>query len=218
MRKGVLVELMPAFGVSMPNVIAFQFNPETLRHSWTQPQPTTSGSHPLAVPGLPGETFSFTLAMDATDQLSLPKDDPLGIDSRRNGIYARLAALEMLMFPAKASSGLSGTSPQAKRPRAVPAAQLPTALFRWGDVRFVPVRVTSLTVTEKLFDASLNPTHAEAQIELRVLTPDELASAGPLKNIMVGAYNYSQYMREAFALANLYTAAGSSSLATIPGS
>ena len=39
----------------------------------------------------------------------------------------------------------------------------------------MPVRVTALTVTERLYDrALLNPTHAEVQITLRVLTSDEL--------------------------------------------
>ena len=46
-------------------------------------------------------------------------------------------------------------------------------LFVWGPGRILPVRVTALTVTEKLYDVNLNPTHAEAQIELRVLTPEE---------------------------------------------
>jgi hypothetical protein len=50
---------------------------------------------------------------------------------------------------------------------------LPTVLFVWGPGRILPVRVTSLTITEKLYDATLNPTHAEAQVELRVLSLEE---------------------------------------------
>ena len=37
--------------------------------------------------------------------------------------------------------------------------------------------MTGLTITEKLYDATLNPTHAEAQLTLRVLTPAELDAA-----------------------------------------
>ena len=47
-------------------------------------------------------------------------------------------------------------------------------LFVWGLQRIVPVRVTDLTITEKLYDTALNPIHADAQIGLRVLTPDEI--------------------------------------------
>ena len=55
-------------------------------------------------------------------------------------------------------------------------------LFVWGPGRIVPVRVTALSITEKLYDATLlNPTHVEAQITLRVLTQDELKYVtGPL--------------------------------------
>src|ERR1700690_3044709 len=101
--KGALVELMPAFGASLPNVVAFQFNPETLRHSWTQPQASTSGSNPLAVQGMPGESFSFSLAMDATDQIALGWANPQGAIANASGIYTRLSALEMLLFPVSPS-------------------------------------------------------------------------------------------------------------------
>jgi hypothetical protein len=50
----------------------------------------------------------------------------------------------------------------------------------------------------------LNPTHADVQIGLQVLTPEEiLFVAGPLKDIAEGAYAYSQGLRQALALANL---------------
>ena len=55
MMKGALIEFVPAFGRRLPNVVVFQFNPETLRHSWSQPphaaQSGQPGSNPLAVPG-----------------------------------------------------------------------------------------------------------------------------------------------------------------------
>ena len=59
-------------------------------------------------------------------------------------------------------------------------------LFVWGPGRIVPVRVTGLTITEKLYDPLLNPIHAEVQLTLRVLTPDELKSTtGRLKDFAV---------------------------------
>ena len=88
--------------------------------------------------------------------------------------------------------------------------QVPTVLFVWGPGRIVPVRVTSLTITEKFYDALLNPTYAEATLGLRVLTPEELLYVnGPLKEIAKGAYTYSQGLRQVLALANLANAAES---------
>jgi hypothetical protein len=52
-------------------------------------------------------------------------------------------------------------------------------LFVWGPKRILPVRVTALTITEMLYDTTLNPTHAEAVLGLRVLTPAELFAARP---------------------------------------
>ena len=208
--KGALVMFTQSFGASVPNIIVFQYNPETLRHTWTQPHGAPTGSNPLAVQGLPGETFSFTLAMDVTDQLA--EGTPVAQqDAELNGIYARIAALEKLMFPVK-------PDPAAGGKKSVPASQLPAVLFVWGPGRVVPVRVTSLTMTEKLFDELFNPTHAEAVIELKVLTPKELeAVAGPLKQICKAAYEYTNAKRDALAALNLNNAVDSFEMPPLPG-
>jgi hypothetical protein len=141
-----------------------------------------------------------------------------------SGIYSRLAALEMLLYPTGAFAGgsLLGTvssalpasiggssSPQVDR--TVPQSTLPTVLFVWGPGRILPVKVTTLTITEKLYDAILlNPTHAEAQIGITVLTPDEIvAIQDSLQQVAQTAYEYSQGLRQALALANLANAAES---------
>ena len=70
-----------------------------------------------------------------------------------------------------------------------------------------------MTINEKLYNGTLSPTHAEAQLSLRVLTPTELAWAGkdedPLATLASVAYTYTQGLREALALANLANAAES---------
>jgi hypothetical protein len=84
------------------------------------------------------------------------------------------------------------------------------ALFVWGPQRIVPVRITQLSITEKLYDGLLNPVHAEAQIALRVLTPDELAAVqGPMRDVANIAYVYTQGLRQVQATANLADAAAS---------
>jgi hypothetical protein len=200
MKKGAFVQLVSPLSGQMPNVIVFQFNPETMRHSWTQPAPAAaaasgaagaSGSNPLATGGTPGETFSFSLSMDATDQ---------GVPAP-GGLYSRLSALEVLFHPVAIQDLAGGGG------RATPAAELPAVLFVWGAARILPVRLTSLTITEKLYDADLNPIHADAQLELKVLTPEELASAGALGAIGISAYTHTHALRVAGAAANLGGAA-----------
>lgn len=218
--RGALVEFMPTFLIPLPNVIVFQYNPETIRHSWTQPA-AAGGGNPLAVKGDPGESFSFTVAMDAGDMIADGSVIAQGL-AETTGIYSRLAALEMLQYPVPAAGGgltgsvslgagglsLGGSSGGVDR--SVPQSQVPTVLFVWGPLRILPVRVTGLSITEKLYDELLNPTHAEAQLDLRVLTPEELTSVtGPLAGIAQTAYDFSQKERQVLALANLANAAES---------
>src|SRR5947208_236408 len=74
--KGALVSFMPTFLGSVPNVIIFQFNPESLTHGWTETArkggggaSDKEGSDPMAIGGPPGEDFSFTLMLDANEML-----------------------------------------------------------------------------------------------------------------------------------------------------
>jgi len=83
----------------------------------------------------------------------------------------------------------------------------------WGPFRIVPVRVTGLTIVEKLYDSLLNPVHAEVQLKLRVLTPAELQAAAAdndvLSSLATVAYTYTLGVRQVGALANLGNAAAS---------
>lgn len=220
--RGALVQFMQTFLIPLPNVIIFQFNPETMTHSWSQPEAAGGGqagaagrANPLAVRGMPGESFSFSISVDAADMIADGSPVAQAIAST-TGVYTRLAALEMLLYPVDSSGGgglvgsvsAAGASPGGAAgggvERSIPQSQVPTVLFVWGPGRILPVRVTGLTITEKLYDKLLNPTHADAQLSLRVLTPEELTFVtGPLQDIAQGAYTYSQLLRQALAIANL---------------
>src|SRR5262249_16071664 len=94
--------------------------------------------------------------------------------------------------------------------QAVPANVLNTVLFVWGPGRIVPVRVTALTVTERLYDRYLSPTHAEAQLTLRVLTANELEhDTADLALLARAANAYSQGLRQTLAVTNSVNAAES---------
>lgn len=224
--RGAFVQFMPTFLIPLPNVIVFQYNPETMTHTWTpaaaSEEASKPGGNPLAVKGVPGESFSFTLVLDAYQAIS--DGGVSGALADVSGVYTRLAALEMLQFPTGSGGGLLGSvslsigsggigfsaSVGVEPVRTVPESQLPTVLFVWGAGRIVPVKVTSLTVTEKLYDTILNPIHAEVQVGLKVLTPDELEHMdGPLKDLAKVAYDYTSGLRQALAVANLANSAES---------
>jgi hypothetical protein len=214
---------MPTILIPLPNIIIFQYNPESMTHTWSQAEAAGSGSgdvkgDPLAVKGSPGEAFSFTIAMDANDTIAAGHP-VVSQMAQVSGIYSRLAALEMLMYPlSSGKSPLLGAAsvpapaaaaagPSAGTKRTVPAFKMPTVLFVWGPGRIVPVRVTALTITERLYDGLLNPTHAEAQLGLRVLTPEELKTdTDILGKVANGAYVYTNALRQVLALANLANA------------
>jgi hypothetical protein len=219
--RGALVSFMPTFLIPLPNVIVFQYNPETIEHAWTPAAAAGGGegedkqSNPLAVKGLPGETFSFTLSLDANDMIADGSVVAEGI-ATVSGVYTRIAALEMLLYPTgafgggllgsvSASVGAGGVSTGgATETTPVPQMTVPATLFVWGPGRIVPVRVTGLSFTENIYDGLLNPTQAEAKITLKVMTKDELTYLeGPLKEVCELAYDYSQGLRQVLAVANL---------------
>ncbi len=224
--RGALVEFMPTALIPVPNIIVFQYNPETMSHAWTQPDAPAAGpnqttSNPLAVNANPGESFTFTLSLDAADSIA---DGSVSAGlAEASGVYSRIAALEMLLYPSAATTGgLLGTVTAAiggalglggsssGPPRPLPANVLNTVLFVWGPGRIVPVRVTALTINEKLYDELLNPTNAEVQITLKVLTANELAhDTDTLADVARTASSYTQGLREALAVANLINAAES---------
>jgi hypothetical protein len=226
--KGALISFLPtgALGVpALPNVIVFQINPESITHTWTEATarqaPSTQDRakvDPLAVSGVPGETFAFTLFLDANEEIANASSNQVAATlANVSGVYTRLSALEMLQYPTgSVTAGLLGqvtaannaiglgVSVTGSSSPSVPQSQVPVVLFVWGPQRIVPVRLTALTITERLYDTLLNPVHAEAQITLRVLTPDEVAAVqGPMAQVATIAYTYTQGLRQVQAVANL---------------
>ena len=223
--RGAFVQFMETMLIPLPNIVVFQFNPEQIVHTWTPAQASGTGEdeNPLAVSGAPGESFSFNLAMDANDMIADGSPVAEGI-ATVSGIYTRLAALEMLLHPTGGGGGLLGSvsasvsaggislgGAAGGEQRMVPGAQLPTVLFVWGPGRILPVKITSLTITETLYHPLLlHPTHADASVALQVLTPRELQYvSGPLAEVANISYQYSKGLREALAIANLANAAES---------
>ena len=104
---------------------------------------------PPQSPVEPREVLSFSLTLDATDALA--SRDP---QATAEGVRPLLSALEMLMYS--------------------PTEAVPPVLFVWGGRRILPVRVTSLQITEQSFDAKLTPILVRVAVTLLALKEADL--------------------------------------------
>lgn len=203
--KGAFANLGAGLLGALPNFVVFQFNPETISRTpsvLSPPPPANDGSgrtDGTQRPDVPGETMSFSLRIDATDQLVL-EGNPV---AATRGIHPTLSALELLMVPKSSLSidlfQLSG----GKAPSQLPPGKVPIVLFFWGTFRILPIMITSLTITETEFDILLNPVRAEVSVSLQVLTPSQITDS-PFAR---GAYKYTQGVKEVMAALNLVNAA-----------
>src|SRR2546425_9186005 len=224
--KGALVQLAEGFIGPVPNIIVFQYNPESLSRTLTPYNPPTdqasdaqkAGSGDTSQPFDPGETFNLALELDATDALEQPDSHPVAVVS---GVADRIAALESLLYPtgdkgslvtgAIASlAGALGTGGGAGA--AAPRPQVAIVLFVWGPGRIVPVRLTSFAVEEQAFSPTLYPVRAKVTLGMQLLGPtffDQRRNASTAKTLSVAeslaetAYKYTRAQKDLLARANL---------------
>ena len=166
-----LVLIDPASG-AVARIITLQYAAETLQRSLEAQAAADEPdrSQPLRLKGPAVETISFDAELDATDQLAKPDEFPAATEA---GIFPALSALEGMLYPTVAQ--LERQKQQsAAGTLEIAAAETPLALFVWSRHRVVPVRLTSLTITEEFFDPNLNPIRAKVSLSLRVLSVDDL--------------------------------------------
>jgi hypothetical protein len=208
--KGALVQLIEEFGVPIPNIIPFQYNPAKITRAFTPWNPFATNQQnqaaqaPLVQPFDPEEKYTFDLEFDATEDVEMY--NPVAMAT---GVASRIAALKKLIEPSKGLIGdlvgsakaLAGTAitNQANRPA------VPITLLILGIAVIVPVRVTSLSIEITEFTPVLYPWMAKVTIEVQVVTPDAFkcketsASVGIAK----AAYNLTAVQEDALAIANL---------------
>jgi len=209
--RGALIEYGSDFLGPIPNVVIFQFNPETLTRNIEIPsRPTGSAGRESNQAGdAPVEKISLTAHFSAADDLG---DDK--ILARAFGIGPQLAALEQMARPLAGLSGLIGEAldgigdalglggddaPDQPTPR----ESYPKILFVWGLTRILPVIIESMSITEQKFDHLLNPVQAEVSLGLAVSAGDFC----PPDDIAEGALTYSNMAKEAQAMLNLVNTA-----------
>jgi hypothetical protein len=193
--KGAFLSFSAGLLGKLPNIVVFQFNPEEVTRTPTlaQPPPPCADSgaiEALDQPCQPGESISFSLKVDASDQLA--QSNPIAASS---GILPTLSALELLMMPRGALSIKLLRGKGQPGPYQLSPNKLPTVLFFWGMYRILPVVITSLTITESEYDPLLNPVRADVSVNLQVLVENQLQG----DKLGRGAYNYSQGVKEVMA-------------------
>jgi len=171
--KGALVSIDPL--VPVPNVIVFQYNPDTLARTLKPRAPTGDGARSEAqrLTGPPEEMIKVDIEIDAADQLETGDGVATSV-----GVYPQLSALEMLVYP-KSATVIANTALLATGVIEIVPADGPLTLFIWGAQRILPVRVTDCTITEEAYDPSLNPIRAKAGLGLRVLSYNDLSITNP---------------------------------------
>jgi len=166
--KGAIVGLDPFNPVA--SVIVFQYNPDTVTRTVTA---QASGDNPdqgeaLRLKGPPQETIKLDVEIDAADQLEKAE-----FPATTLGVHPTLAALEMLLYPKSALMIANEALAAFGIIEVIPPAA-PLTLLVWGLKRVLPVRLTQFTITEEAFDPALNPIRAKVNLDLRVLTYQDL--------------------------------------------
>jgi hypothetical protein len=199
--KGALIQFSAPMLIPIPNLIIFQYNPETMTRQvvpWSPREKvvyedqeeaakaTAEFLNELAQPFDPQETFSLTLELDATDALEEPASHPVAFIA---GVADRISAMEMLCYPPGPSAlgGLLNVSVNVSLGGAsvgggvstadvVPKLKVPVVLFFWGPGRIVPVRITSFSVEEQQYSPLLYPIRAKVSLGMTVLNENQLVN------------------------------------------
>jgi hypothetical protein len=171
--KGALVSL--DITSPIPQVIVFQYNPDTLTRQLKArgAQGDAAKGDATRLNGAPEETIKIDVEIDATDQLETGESIAEAI-----GIYPQLSALEMLVYP-KSALVIANTALMAAGLIEIAPPVGPFTLFIWGVNRILPVRVEEFSVTEEAHDTALNPIRAKVSLGLRVLSYNDLSITNP---------------------------------------
>ncbi len=209
LMRGAMIEYGSGLLGPIPNVVIFQFNPESLsRTIQLPPRPSGGAARETTQAGEPSiEKISFKAQFSAADGMGTGN-----ALARTMGVGPRLAALEKMVHPSAKIAGLLGAALDAigdalglgggggDEPRQViPRENYPRILFIWGPFRVLPVVIESMAITELQYDFLLNPIQADVQIGLSVNRIDNCSD----DTVGKGALEYSNMAKEAQAILNL---------------
>lgn len=194
----------------LSSVIVFQYNPDTLtRRIDARATGGTDGgdrSEAFRLNGPPKETISVNVEIDAVDQLE--QANALAVIQ---GIYPVLSALEMLLYPKSVKVIADAVAARFGNIEIIPP-EAPLTLFVWGTRRVLPVRLTSLSITEEAYDTALNPIRAKVDLSLYVLSYADLKPS----HVGYGLFIAHQVAKELMATQNNFNSLQQTGLSTLP--
>jgi hypothetical protein len=195
--KGAIVGIDPFNPLA--SVVVFQYNPDTMTRKLEPRAVSAEGDRGEAfrLTGAPKETITLSVEIDATDQLE--EANPLATTM---GIYPTLAALEMILYP-KSAVVIANTILSLIGTVEVIPVEAPMTLFVWGPQRVLPVRLTSLSITEEAHDPLLNPIRAKVELSLTVLSYQDLSVTSPGEALFL----VHHIAKEIMATTNLFNSA-----------
>ena len=174
--RGALVAVR---GAGPPvGVVVFQYNPDEMTRRL---QARSAGgddvrggaqSEAMRLAGPPVETISMAVELDSTAN-SAAADPTVAL-----GVYPQLSALEMMLYPSSTTVIANSALALLGTIELVPS-EAPLVLLVWGPGRVLPVRLGGFTITEQAYDADLTPLRARADLELRVLSYQDLPISHP---------------------------------------
>lgn len=169
LKKGSLISIDPTSGTA--TTIPFQYNPETVTRQLSaagEAEPQGHQYQPVRYPVAPKETISLEVQIDVIDEMDAGDSDATDL-----GVTPQLAALELLLYPPSSQVVQYQTALASGSIEIIPSTK-PRTLFNWGSDKTLPVQLTSLSITEELFDAGLTPIRAQVSLSLRVLSYSDL--------------------------------------------
>lgn len=210
--RGALIEYGTDLIGPIPNVVIFQFNPESLTRSLKiPPRPTGATQRETTQAGEKTfEIISLKASFSAADMLAEDK-----FLARTFGIGPQLCALEKMIHPSNKIAGLVGAALDAVGDalglgggddtpcQPIPREKFPKIIFIWGITRVLPVTIDSMRISELEYDVLLNPIRADVDLELTVNAVDACSDDWLAK----GALEYTTIAKEAQAIANLVNTA-----------
>lgn len=207
--NGSFVQLIENIVGFVPNVVTFQYQPETITRAlepWDPTEVDQSGrgsQAPTVQPFDVPERFSgFQLELDATDGMAAgsPVAGQFGVEPQLAALRKLTQASEGLLGDLTSSfqdlSGIGGD--EAKRPTIAPT------LLVLGTRVILPVRITSFSVEETLHNPMLYPIMATVSLDMEVMTPDMFrCTDSDSARLAVAAYEFTRLQEDAAAVLNL---------------
>lgn len=188
MKGGLVAYQLPELA---PTIIVYQYNPEEVTRQ-VQLRGGGGGGRGDSnrVDGPPTETISFTVDIDAADQLEFPDQNAITVE---NGLHPIIAALEGLLYPsyplviANEAMALAGSA-------FIQGEQAPLTLLVWGPRRVLPVQIDSLSIREQAFDTNLNPIRVQVEISAQVQTYRDLDITNPGYWVYMSSFTNKEVM------------------------